>query len=120
MLMLISLGVAIKIYWSYLRDIKQLNETNVVESLSKKLAILTRYVSQLNFYVLVFAPLGFAVGYTFALRQQEVDLTRVLVLLAFSLPFLGLIIWVCKKYIQVLYGRHLKRIEAIYQSLLEH
>ena len=64
-------------------------------------------------------PLGFVVGVAFALKQEEIDLTRMIVIAVFVLPFLGIMLWLGKKYIHALYGKHLKNIEGIYKGLKE-
>jgi hypothetical protein len=119
-MMLASIVAGVKVYGKYLQDMNQLNESSMVESLRKKLLILSRYVKQLNFYLMVFLPLGFAVGFAFALKQEEITLARILVLAGVTLPFLGLLIWLGKKYIYALYGKHLKSIKGIYQRLGEN
>jgi hypothetical protein len=116
-IMFLAAAFGIKIYGKYLNDMKQLNESSLTVSLKKKLGILKRYVKQLNLYLLVFAPLGFALGFAFALKEEEISLIRIILIAGISLPFLGLMIWLGKKYIYALYGMHIKRIEEIFLNL---
>lgn len=118
-LMVVALFVGIKVYGKYWTDMKQLDDSSLMVSLEKKLAILTRYIKQLKTYLYLFMPLGFAVGVAFALKEEEIDLTRIIVITAFILPFLGIMLWLGKKYIYALYGNHLKNIEGIYEGLKE-
>ena len=119
-LMILSVLAGVKVYGKYYQDMKRLNETSILESLKKKLMILSRYVRQLNIYVIIFMILGFAAGFAFALQDEEIEPMKVLVMAGFSLPFLILLIWLGRKYIHVLYGKHLKRIEEIYHNLIEN
>ncbi len=119
-LMLLSTAVCIKVYARYLKDMKHLNELDLATSLKKKLNILKRYVKQLNLYMIIFSPIGFAVGFIFALKEEELGLMRIIVISGISLPFLGLVIWLGRKYIYALYGKHIKRVEEIYLSLIEN
>ena len=75
-LMLVAAVVGGSVYRRYLLDMKQLNESSLVESLEKKLKILSHYVKRLYIYLYVFAPLGFVVGLAFALQEEEMDLTK--------------------------------------------
>jgi hypothetical protein len=118
-LIVVALLVGINVYGKYWRDMKQLDDSSLIVSLEKKLAILTRYIKQLKIYLYLFMPLGFVVGVAFALKQEEIDLTRMIVIIAVTLPFLGIMLWLGKKYIHALYGKHLKNIEGIYKGLKE-
>ena len=117
--MLVAVEFGIKIYAGYLRKIKQLNESALVVSLKKKHSILSHYVKQLNFYLLIFAPLGFVIGFGFALKDEALNAIQLLISAAIALAFLLLFIWLGRKYIHALYGKHLKSIEEIYQHLIE-
>lgn len=119
-LMLAALLIGFRVYGKYWKEMKQLNESSLVDSLEKKLAILSRYVKQLKVYLYLFMPIGFVVGFSFALKQEEIYLAKILILTGVSLPFLGLMIWLGKKYIYALYGKHLKRIEEIYNDMKEN
>ena len=119
-LMIVSAVFSIPIYTKYFKDLKQLNESSVVESIKKKRAILTRYVKQLNFYTLIFAPLGFFVGLAFALKEDEITLVRMFTITAVSLPFLGVFLWLGKRYIHQMYGKFVKNLDDIYESLTDN
>ncbi|MEQ8237609.1 MAG: hypothetical protein RIA69_00280 [Cyclobacteriaceae bacterium] len=117
-LMVVSLGFGLVVYLRYLRDLSALNESSIIESLRKKVNILSRYVKQLYFLMYIFAPIGFVCGFTFSLDMEEIGLTQILIMAAISIPFLVLVIWLGRKYIHLLYGRHLKKIENIYSEMV--
>jgi len=94
-----------------------LNELDILSSLHKKVHILERYVKQLHFYFYLFTPPSFLVGLYFSLQQQEFTVQRFLVISLVSLPFLALVIWLGKKYIHLLYGKHLKQLKEMLSEL---
>ncbi|WP_396153143.1 hypothetical protein [Flavobacterium sp.] len=115
----LALFAGIKIYGKYLNAFKKLNQLNIVESLEKKIAILKRYVKQLNFYLIVFMPLGLILGILLSHGKSNINIQIILNISLVTLPFLLLCIWLGKKYIYQLYGRHLEQIQEIYSQLVE-
>jgi len=117
-LTVVSMGLGLIVYLRYLRDIKALNEASIIESLRKKVNILSRYVKQLNLFMYLFMPIGFVCGFTSNLNMEEIGWIKILTLIAICIPFLALTIWLGRKYIYLLYGRHLKKIEEIYNEMV--
>jgi hypothetical protein len=115
----LALSAGIIIYGKYLNDFKKLNQLNIVESLEKKIAILKRYVKQLNFYLMIFMPLGVILGILLSFEKSEINIQKILHISIVALPFLLLCIWLGKKYIYQLYGRHLEQVQEIYAQLVE-
>lgn len=116
-LLLLSAVASFKVYREYLNGIRAFNQLTVIESLGKKLEVLKKYIRHLHLLIYLFAPIAFAVGFTFELKQGDLTAQQLLFLIAFSLPFLALFIWLCKKYIHALYGKHYQRLKSIYSDL---
>jgi len=116
-IMAASLYLSLKVYLGYLRDLRELNESSIISSLEKKVSILKRYVKQLYILVWVFTPIGFYFGLAYSVEYDELIWSQVLIVFGVSLPFLALTVWLVTKYVHAMYGRHLKKVEKIYQDL---
>jgi magnesium-transporting ATPase (P-type) len=118
-IMAASLFLSLGVYLRYLKDLRELNESSIISSLEKKVSILKRYVKQLNILVWVFTPIGFYFGLAYSLEYDELIWSQVLIVLGVTLPFLVLSVWLATKYVHAMYGKHLKKVEKIYQDLIE-
>jgi hypothetical protein len=107
------------IYSKYLYDFDKLNQVILLKSIEKKISILKRYVRQLNFYLIVFMPLGFLVGIFLYHGKSEISVHKILKVCLVTFPILLLFIWFGKKYIYQLYGRYLEQLQEIYSQLVE-
>ncbi len=118
-MMVFAAGFTLKAYQGYLHGLKHLNEVNLSASLQKKIWILSRYIKQLKAYGYFFAILGFVFGMVFVLKGEPFEWLHFLVISAFTLPFLVVMLWMLKKYIQMAYGKHLNHIQQLYANLME-
>jgi len=117
-LCIVSILIAARIYLGYIRDLKRINDENLIDSLEKKIKVLNRYVKQLNLTTILLGPIGFGVGVSFGLKPGEIDLAGLLILSLICIPVLFLLVWLSKKYIHQLYGKHLNYLKEMYASLI--
>lgn len=80
--------LGIIVYSKYLRDIKGINEISIVDSLKKKLRILSNYIRQLKILVIVFGPVFYSVGVYVGLGVKEIDFYKLLKIVGISIPIL--------------------------------
>lgn len=114
-----SVAATFFVYGRYLRDMNQLNEVSLLQSLEKKISILSRYVRQLHVYMYIIAPVSFFIGFSYRLHDDHIELKRWIYLIAFSLPFLVLFMWLCNRYVYALYGKYLKQVKGLFDDLNE-
>ncbi len=114
--------VSLKLYLDYRKKMKAARDQDAVSSLGIKIGLLAGYIRKVYLTVYVVSPPAFVLGGIFAISDKplfEISWGLVLFLVLFSLPFLFLVIWLLRKYIQTLYGRHLQKLTRIHASLTE-
>jgi hypothetical protein len=104
-------------YDRYLRGIRSLQESSLLDSLNQKAALLQVYVRRMKWIGVVYIILGYGVGLSFALAQGEIYPLRLIVLGAISIPIIVLLLWLANLYIRALYGKHLKEILKLKSDL---
>ena len=110
--------LSVWLYGKYLKDVKSINEVNIVDSLKKKIAILSNYIKRLNIFYAFSFVVGFVFGLYTSIENKGFHLFRFLRFLGISIPIILVCIWLGKKYIHALYGKHLVSIKKIYEDFL--
>lgn len=123
LVMALAMGFTLKVYLGYLKDIKQINDGNVVTGLEKKARVLSGYIKQVITLVYIFAPIGFMLGLAMTAADhgftfnEEFGLNEVIIQFVIGIPFLFVTFWGFKKYIHWLYGRHLQSLNELLDGL---
>lgn len=114
-LLVISVIITIKVYGSYLSQIKRIQSESIHTALKKKASLLKTYIKRLKWYVYIISPIAFYLGFGMGLETHgEVAFNmKLLIKMAIAIPFLILFFWGMSKYIYALYGKHLEKIEEI-------
>jgi hypothetical protein len=116
-LLSIAIVVSVPLYRNVIVGLKNIEEVSVKESLQKKVGVLQKYISQLHLYVYVFTPISFYLGFFISLQEDgDKSSEELLIACAIGFPFMLLTIYLMKRYVYWLYGKHLKSLE----KLLDH
>lgn len=114
------------IYRYFRRDLQQVNQKRVIETLREYVRLTGDYIRRLKVYIYNVTPLGYIVGLVFGtLANSGQDtlqemLIRIGIGLAVGVPILIFIIWFSsKKYIKWLYGRHHEALRQLLENLEE-
>lgn len=118
--------LSFRLYRNFRRDLQQVNQKRVVESLREYVRLTGDYIRRLKVYIYYVTPLGYVVGLVFGTLAntgqdtlQEM-LIRIGIGLAVGVPILIFIIWFSnKKYIKWLYGRHHEALRQLLENLEE-
>lgn len=116
-LVIIALAVTFYYYLGYLKQVKDVNEPNVLEALKTKEKILTAYVKRLYWIFYIALPLGFFMGLVFGDQEFILFSLKTLIQVAVAVPILILVLWLGRKYIHALYGKHLEHLREIIAGL---
>jgi purine-cytosine permease-like protein len=118
-IMTIILGLTFYFYMSYLRQIKQVHEPNILTALKLKEKILDGYIKKLKVFLYIAAIIGFLVG-AFSGKEDFIllDLKNLFVLVI-GAPIVALLMWLGNKYIWALYKKHLHKLRECIKGLEE-
>ncbi|MGB3180442.1 MAG: hypothetical protein WBB45_03580 [Cyclobacteriaceae bacterium] len=107
-----ALAYSLYINRNYLRRIRSVNTHNIIEGLKSRIEILSDYVSRIKRSLYILTPVGFYLGFAFAISEEGAfNAQRFSVLVVATSPALFLILWLGKRYIGRLYGRHLTSLQ---------
>lgn len=116
---------AFQSYQKLKKEVYAINQNSVVDALVQYIDILNRYIQRLNFHAYFSIPIAFIAGLVAAIIYQDFNLSTQEIgkligwICLGSLPFLILIIWLLKaRYIPLLYGKHLKELQATLEDLI--
>jgi hypothetical protein len=117
--MIVLLVFTFFFYLNYLQRIKKVHEPDILSALKLKESILTAYIKKMKLFLYISISMGFIVG-AFSGKENFVllDLKNLLIL-AVGIPIMLLFMWLGKKYIWVLYQKHLDKLRECIKGLEE-
>ena len=113
-----------RFYRNYIRNLYDVNQRKVTESISAYVRLTKNYLRKVKFYNYYVLPLGYITGLAIgALSNPDIEATREIIErvglgLAIGVPLVAVMIWFFnKKYIKWLYGRHYKALKQLLEDL---
>ncbi|MCF8308786.1 MAG: hypothetical protein K9I68_07255 [Bacteroidales bacterium] len=113
-----------RFYRNYIRNLYDVNQRKVTESISAYVRLTKNYLRKVKFYNYYVLPLGYITGLAIgALSNPDIEATREIIErvglgLAIGVPLVAFMIWFFnKKYIKWLYGRHYKALKQLLEDL---
>lgn len=115
-----------RLYFRLRKQIRVVNQSNVITALQSYIRIMNQYVKRSRFYVYIFTPLGFVVGLMMGMMQNEIplELEAILIfagtMLVVGVPMVLIMIWLFgKKYYGWMYQSHINQFQEVLNSLLD-
>ena len=113
-----------RLYRNYTRNLNDVNQRKVTESISVYVRLTKKYLNKVKFYIYYVLPIGYITGLAVStLSNPDIEATREIIErlgigLAIGIPFVAFMIWFFnKKYIKWLYGRHYKALKQLLEDL---
>jgi hypothetical protein len=113
----------LRVYLGYLKQMKAVNEENLLDALSKKVAILSGWVKRVKWMIYFFSTLGYFFGMFIAIAEDGFEMRdwgnpkEILIEATVTLLFLGVFLWLCDRYVHWMYGKKLKKLREILNGL---
>lgn len=119
MIVFMAISASLSLYLSIdlLKKISGVNEQSILKSIQLKVAILKQYIKRLKVTSYFITPVGFILGMLVPLSHRDYETGETLFAIAFASPFLAISFWLVKKYIYLLYGKHLTETESILDEI---
>ncbi|MCF8232770.1 MAG: hypothetical protein K9J27_11330 [Bacteroidales bacterium] len=113
-----------RLYRNYTRNLNDVNQRKVTESISAYVRMTKKYLNKVKFYIYYVLPIGYITGLAVGtLSNPDIEATREIIErlgigLAIGVPLVGFMIWFFnRKYIKWLYGRHYKALKEVLENL---
>lgn len=113
-----------RLYRNYARNLNDVNQLKVTESISAYVRLTKKYLNKVKFYIYYVLPIGYITGLAVGtLSNSDIEATREIIErlglgLAIGVPLVGFMIWFFnRKYIKWLYGKHYKALKEVLENL---
>jgi hypothetical protein len=118
LLMLIAVGLSWKAFQNYQANLSVIRSGSILESLKEKSVVLKNYIARIKKLTYILMPPSFFLGFFFSIYQEgEINWVAIGIASILIIPALWGLFWFTKKYLHLLYGRHLHKLEEMIDHL---
>ena len=118
LLIAVAIWLSWQAYQNYQKRLSVIRSGAVLDSLKKKSTVLKNYIARIKKLTYILMPPSFFLGFFFSIYQDgEINWIAIGIASILMIPALWGLFWFTKKYLYLLYGRHLLKLEEMIDHL---